>query len=38
MAFWAEQGGDLVVGGEKSLGMTWGFEPTHDLWAMAENG
>ncbi len=33
MTFWAEQGGDLVVGGEKSLGMTWGFEPTHDLFS-----
>lgn len=33
MAFWAEQCGDLVVGSEESLGMTRGFEPTHDLFS-----
>ena len=32
-AFWAEQCGDLVVGSEESLGMTRGFEPTHDLFS-----
>ncbi len=30
-AFRAKQGDDLVVGGEKSLGLAGGLEPAHDL-------
>ena len=33
MAFQAEQGDDLVLGGEKSLGMAGGLEPAHDLFS-----
>ena len=31
MAFRAEQGDDLVVGGEKSLGLASRLKPAHDL-------
>jgi hypothetical protein len=33
VAFRAEQGDDLVVGGEKSLGMAGGLEATDDLFS-----
>jgi hypothetical protein len=31
VALGAEKGCDLIVGGEKSLRRTWGFETAHDL-------
>jgi hypothetical protein len=33
MAFRAEQGDDLVLGREKSLGLAGGHEPIHDLFS-----
>lgn len=33
VAFRAEQGDDLVVGGKKSLGLAGRFEPAHDLFS-----
>ena len=33
MAFRAEQGGDLVVGGKKFLGLASRLEPTHNFFS-----
>lgn len=33
MTFGAEQGGDLVMGGEESLGLAGRLEPRHDLFS-----